>query len=348
MNHCKLDMHSNSTSSHLISSDLQMDLSKTRRALRRQKSNRFATLDNIYPLIILLVYVPEAVLDIEGLSHLHELISILLAIMIALNMIYVGIFVLSHWSLYSDVDKPKDAWSMYFYWHGEREKILKPVIFLMFVVAVDFFLGLGVTIALWVGREHRSTLAECMPTITTTYVWMLTNAIPFVKGWTEFKSCMLSIGRFVWTIVRCRCRSGVNSHELEVGSIESWEKKTVHLIRKEGVEWTHHDHVETGNCIIEYIHLCLNDNLDAGTIKYRAWTRSTWTGDYFHMWPSWITPQQRREYKCKDVHGLLPNDFILHIMREPFDHMDFIVQFKLDTPMSKDDLPDKISLLCAA
>jgi hypothetical protein len=344
-NNCKLDIGPGSDGAYILS-DMHMDLNKTRRALRKEKHKRWASMDNLYPLIMLLVFIPEAVLDIEEMTTLKELVAIVMVVMIGLNLLYVANFVLTTWSLYNKLDEQKDALSMYYYWHEQREKVLKPVVLLSFVILIDLLLGIVVNVSLWYAREHKSTVSDCLPVLTSTYVWFLANMIPFVKGWTQFKSYVWTMSRYALAMLRCQCFQ--NDQDSEVGRLHSWDKVTIIMTRNDKNEWVHNEHVETGNCVLEYLHLSFSPDFNVGTITYRAWTKSTWTGDYFHMWPSWTTSKTRREYKCNTHRGLLPDDFILHLLRDPFEHTDFKVHFRLDTPMQKDDLPDKITLICAA
>ena len=337
-----------------INSDMRLDMSRVREALEKQRDERWTNLDNLYPRVVLLVYVPQAVACIATLSRFRLPCSVLLVLTISFNLTYVMLFIYSTRSLFQLADHQRNRWEMLQYWHQQRASQQRPVLWLMALVFVDFFLTFTQLILLWVGQDDLSTLPLVMPMLVTTYLWLLANMLPFIEGLDQFKAEVWSILRTGYLLM-LRCLRCATAGHYMIGSEDNHETKTDGVLDRVPGELLWNNPAmswEVGNCILIQVELILEDDLTEGRMQYTAWTQSTWTGDYIHLWPRWTTLGLNLwSYSCGPEwwqKGLLPDNLMLNVLTKTYKRTAFTVHFRLTTAMRDATLPDRKAFNYAA
>ena len=336
-------------------------VSEVRELLLKERSEYWQSTDNLYPSLILLVYVPQAVscLPLLDSDANRRWCGMLLLITCALNLLYLLIFLIASRVLYSTIDRQRDAAQMLRFWLQERRtNIGVRERLLLAVVLLDLGLTLVQLFLLWVDRaplQQQTSPDGLLPFLTTTYVWVLASAVSLYRGmqqlWYQLRAVVRAVrGESAGTAHR----SSRDAYYYKDDGVLQWSAE-----RRAWVQLEPGLVLRCGSCLIRGVQAAITDRTDTallGVLRFEARTEATWTGAYVHFWLQWWKGDERVmcSMDMEEEQGLLPHNVMFKLLFPDTTWRTFDTFFAIDLhhesvdAVRDSDLGDRIRFCYAA
>ena len=303
------------------------DVQLVRELLQKERREAWQSTDNLYPSLILLVYVPQAVscLPLLDSDANRRWCGCLLLVTVALNLFYLLVFFIASQLVYRTVDRKRDAAQLLAFWLEERRtNIGVRVRLLLAVVLLDLALTLCQLCLLYLDRaplQQTTSPDGLLPFICTAYVWLLASAVSFYKGALQLWHWLKSLAR-AWRgeYAGTRHRSSYDVyHYKEDGALQWSDDAQAWLQPEDGL-------LRVGKVVLRDVRVLLAERSSAavadgylrGVLRYEAKTEAAWNGAYAHAWLQWW--QGDAAVVCsmdmEDEQGLLPHDVMFKLMSD--------------------------------
>ena len=309
-----------SAAQYVVRGERLEQVEAVRDLLLKERSEDWQSTDNLYPSLILLVYVPQAVscLPLLDSDHNRRWCSVLLVVTCVLNLLYLLIFLLASRLLYSSIDRRRDGQQMLSFWLVERRtNIAVRVRLLLLVVMLDLALTLVQLCLLWMDRaplEQDTSPEGLLPFLTTTYVWILASAVSLYKGLQQLWQQLRALVRAArGELMGARHSSATDSYFYKDDGLLLWSEQDGAWLQPELSP-----DCRVGNCLVRDVQVRMTGRSGGslhGVLRYEARTEATWSGAYLHFWLQWWSGDAVLcSMDMGEEQGLLPHNVMFRLL----------------------------------